>query len=101
MLLFHFVLPFLLLLSREANRDPQTLTLAAVLLVVMRFVDICWLVLPAFSQGRLPHPSAWTSRSRSASAASGSSSTPATWRPGRSCPSNDPGFEEALAHGRE
>ncbi len=53
-LIFHFVVPFLLLLSRKANRDPKTLTFAAVLLVVMRFVDISWLVLPAFSRGALP-----------------------------------------------
>ena len=36
-LLFHFVLPFLLLLSREANRNPRMLAGAAALLVFMRF----------------------------------------------------------------
>ena len=46
-LVFHFVLPFLLLLSRQANRNPSTLFGAAALLVVMRFVDVSWLVLPS------------------------------------------------------
>jgi hypothetical protein len=50
-LLFQFALPFLMLLSRQANRNPRTLGAAATLLVAMRFVDVAWLVLPAFSPG--------------------------------------------------
>jgi hypothetical protein len=99
-LLFHFVVPFLLLLSRKANRDPKTLTLAAVLLVVMRFVDISWLVLPAFSAGKfrfsymdfslpLGLGGIWLAFYARQLAT----------RP--LLPVNDPGFEEALAHGRE
>ena len=99
-LLFHFVVPFLLLLSRKANRDPKTLTLAAVLLVVMRFVDISWLVLPAFSAGKFSFSymdfslplglgGIWLSFYARQLAT----------RP--LLPVNDPGFEEALAHGRE
>jgi hypothetical protein len=99
-LLFHFVLPFLLLLSRRANRDPKTLTLAAGLLVVMRFVDVGWLVLPAFSKGALRVHwmdlavpiglgGVWLSFFARNLAT----------RP--LLPVNDPGFEEALAHGHE
>ncbi len=99
-LLLHFVLPFLLLLSRQANRNPRTLTAAAALLVVMRFVDTSWLVLPAFSKGvfrlnwmDLAAPiglgGLWLALyTRNLHA-----------RP--LLPVNDPGFEEALAHGRD
>src|SRR5262249_41375340 len=47
-LVLQFVVPFALLLSRAANRNPRILFMAAALLVVIRFADICWLVLPAF-----------------------------------------------------
>ncbi len=99
-LLFQFLLPFLLLLSRQANRNPPLLTLAAGLLVLMRFVDVAWLVLPAFSKGvfrihwldlALPVGlgGLWL-----AYFARNLASRPLL-------PVNDPGFEEALAHGRE
>jgi len=48
-LVLQFVVPFALLLSRTANRNPRILFTAAALLVAVRFADICWLVLPAFS----------------------------------------------------
>jgi hypothetical protein len=98
--IFHFAIPFLLLLSRQANRNPRLLTRAALLLLFMRFVDVCWLVLPAFTAGKfrihwldLALPIglggvwlAFFARNLSA-------------RP--LLPEHDPGFEEALAHGRE
>jgi len=99
-LLFHFVLPFLLLLSRQANRNPRLLGETAALLVLMRFLDVAWLVLPAFSAGAfrihwldLTVPiglgGVWVSVYARNLAA----------RP--LLPVHDPGFEEALAHGRE
>ena len=99
-LFLQFVLPFLLLLSRRANRNPRTLAITAALVVVMRFVDLSWMVLPAFSRGRFViHPT-----DLSVPAALG-----ALWlgfyfrnlsaRP--LLPVRDPGFEEALAHGRD
>jgi hypothetical protein len=99
-LFLHFFLPFLLLISREANRNPRILRLAAGLLVVMRFVDVAWLVLPAFSQGvfrihwmDLAVPvglgGLWL-----AYFARNLATRPLL-------PVNDPGFEEAVAHGRE
>ncbi|HEY3202337.1 MAG TPA: hypothetical protein VGL03_01635 [Thermoanaerobaculia bacterium] len=99
-LLFNFVLPFLLLLSRRANRNPRLLSLAAVLLVVMRFVDVAWLVLPAFSKG------AFQVHWMDLAAPIGLGGLWLSFfarnlldRP--LLPVNDPGFEEALAHGRE
>jgi hypothetical protein len=99
-LLFHFVLPFLLLLSRQANRNPRLLTGAALLLIFMRFLDVAWLVLPAFTPGKfdihwldLTLPiglgGLWL-----AFFARNLASRPLL-------PPHDPGFEEALAHGRE
>lgn len=45
---FHFVVPFLLLLSRGTKRDASVLSAVAVGLIVMRLVDLFWLVAPAF-----------------------------------------------------
>jgi hypothetical protein len=54
---FHFVLPFLLLLSRDLKRDVRRLAFVAGLLFLMRFVDLYWLVAPAFVAGKgfAPH----------------------------------------------
>jgi len=45
-LLFHFVLPFLLLLSRDLKRNAPTLAKVAGVLFVFRLVDLYWLVAP-------------------------------------------------------
>ncbi len=46
--LFHFALPFLLLLSRAVKRDPRSLGRVAALVFFMRLVHLDWQVLPAF-----------------------------------------------------
>ena len=46
--LLHFALPFVLLLSRQLKRDPKPLAWIALLLLVMRWVDLFWNVAPAF-----------------------------------------------------
>lgn len=51
---FHFAIPFVLLLSRRTKRDPRRLAAVAVALLAMRFVDVHWLIVPAFR----PHPTA-------------------------------------------
>ncbi len=53
LILFHFTLPFLLLLSHGIKRSVRTLSLVAVGIVFMHLVDQFWLVVPAFSQGGL------------------------------------------------
>jgi len=99
-LLLQFVLPFLLLLSRRANRNPRTLSLAAALVVVMRFVDLSWLVLPAFSRGRFQiHPTDLTVPIALGAVWVGLYLRNLAARP--LLPVHDPGFEEALAHGRD
>jgi hypothetical protein len=54
--LFHFAVPFVFLLSRNFKRDLGKLVFIAGLLLVMRWVDLYWLVSPAFHPGKLsPH----------------------------------------------
>jgi hypothetical protein len=52
LILFHFLLPFLLLLPASANRNPRVLAAVAGLLVFMRLVDVFWLTRPAFEGSR-------------------------------------------------
>jgi hypothetical protein len=47
LMLFHFFLPFFLLLNREAKRQYQSLWKIALLILVMHAVNDSWLVLPA------------------------------------------------------
>ena len=46
LLLFHFALPFALLLSRDLKRDARRLGAVAALMLVMRLVDLFWLIGP-------------------------------------------------------
>ena len=46
---FHFALPFAILLSRDLKRNARHLSGIALLVVLMRFVDLYWLISPAFS----------------------------------------------------
>ncbi len=99
-LFLQFVLPFLLLLSRRANRDPRTLSLAAALVVAMRFVDLSWMILPAFSRGAFSiHPTDVTLPIALGGLWVGLYVRNLAGRP--LLPAHDPGFEEALAHGRD
>jgi hypothetical protein len=46
LVVLQFALPFLLLLSRDLKRDARKLVPVALLVLVMRYVDIYWLVAP-------------------------------------------------------
>jgi len=48
--ILQFAFPFLTLLSRAAKKSPQKLALLAVLILVMRIVDVIWLVEPTFNR---------------------------------------------------
>jgi len=48
LIIFHFALPFFVLMSRGVKRNPQRLALVAGLVLFMRLVDLLWLVAPAF-----------------------------------------------------
>ena len=51
-ILFHFALPFALLLSKERKKDGRRMIWLAVLLMFMRLVDIYWYVVPNFAHAR-------------------------------------------------
>jgi hypothetical protein len=53
-LLGHFALPFLLLLSRDLKKRPHLLAKIAVWILVMRYVDLLWLVEPMFEHQGFP-----------------------------------------------
>ncbi|MGE3241829.1 MAG: hypothetical protein AB7G28_02690 [Pirellulales bacterium] len=48
----HFAVPFSLLLSRSQKRDARGIFRVAILLLVMRYVDLYWLVVPGFQHGQ-------------------------------------------------
>src|SRR6266404_5799289 len=50
LVIFHFAVPFLLLLSRSFKRDPRILVWLATWLLFMRFVDLFWYIEPNFNQ---------------------------------------------------
>ncbi len=54
MLLLHFAVPFLLLLSRDLKRDARRLAAVAGLLLLLRWLDVYWLVAPSIP-GDGPH----------------------------------------------
>ena len=60
LIIFHFAVPFLLLLTRFVKRRAEMLRTVAALLLVMSMVDIFWLITPAFNHdGPLFHPTDW------------------------------------------
>ena len=50
--IFQFALPFLTLLSRAAKKSGERLAMLAVLILIMRVVDVIWLIEPAFNPER-------------------------------------------------
>jgi hypothetical protein len=46
--LLHFAAPFLFLLSRDLKRNPHSLMMVALLVLVMRMIDLLWMLVPAF-----------------------------------------------------
>jgi hypothetical protein len=50
---FQFVMPFVLLLSYRLKRGARSIATVALMLIVIRFVDVFWTITPAFDPGRL------------------------------------------------
>ena len=50
LVILHFVVPFLLLLSRNTKRRMTSLAVGAVWLLMMHAIDIYWLVMPNYGQ---------------------------------------------------
>jgi len=53
-LIFHFFVPFFLLLSRDLKRNPSLITKVAAWMILMRFVDLYWLTRPEFTPNAIP-----------------------------------------------
>jgi hypothetical protein len=49
LVIFHFALPFTLLLSRDLKRNANRLILVALAIVLMRFIDMFFLIAPEFA----------------------------------------------------
>jgi hypothetical protein len=50
-ILLHFAFPFLFLLSRSLKRHAGKLVIVAVLILVMRLIDLFWMIEPNFTKG--------------------------------------------------
>jgi hypothetical protein len=50
LVIFHFFVPFVLLLSRHTKRAVRRLATVAGIIIVLRLVDIFWIVIPMFQQ---------------------------------------------------
>jgi hypothetical protein len=96
-LLLQFVAPFVLLLSRSLKRNPSAVKWVALLILIMRVVDITWTIGPVFREGSSLH---WLDFA--VVFAMGALWLALFWRnlAGRSLvPAHDPYFKEAMAHG--
>jgi hypothetical protein len=53
LLLFHFAFPFLMLLSQKLKKNPKTISTIAIYIILIRLLDIIWLVEPNFGNQHL------------------------------------------------
>jgi hypothetical protein len=53
LMLAYFALPFLILLSRDVKRRPHALAKVALGVIVAGFIELFWMVTPAFNPGKL------------------------------------------------
>ncbi|HKQ99182.1 MAG TPA: hypothetical protein VJT09_00835 [Pyrinomonadaceae bacterium] len=99
LVILHFALPFMLLLSRDLKRNARKLAMIAGLIFLMRIIDIFWLVAPEFNREHFRF--SWMDLIVPF-AFGGLWLAFFIWqlnlRP--LLPFNDPNFEEAIEHGR-
>jgi hypothetical protein len=95
LIVLHFALPFVLLLARRVKRDPALLGAVALGILVMRLVDVFWLVVPAYPAATVH----WLDLVAPL-AVGGVWLATFLWqlRDRPLVPLNDPSVEEALAH---
>ena len=94
----HFALPFVLLLSRDLKKRPACWRRVAIFILVMRCVDLIWLVEPMFEHGTASRFTGWTSRCRSVCCGVWLFLFARHLRSRPLLPLNDPFFKEAFAH---
>ncbi|HEV8607705.1 MAG TPA: hypothetical protein VGQ99_20385 [Tepidisphaeraceae bacterium] len=51
LIVFHFFIPFILLLNRRTKRTPRILAYVGLAIVAMRLVDLFWTIVPHHAQG--------------------------------------------------
>jgi hypothetical protein len=56
LLIFHFFIPFLILLSKNLKRNPRRLAVMAVWLMAVNFLDLYWLIIPTLSPKAVAFP---------------------------------------------
>jgi hypothetical protein len=99
LVILHFALPFVLLLSRDLKRNAKRLATIAGLIFLMRLIDIFWLIEPEFNREHFRF--SWMDLAAPV-AFGGLWFAFFIWqlrlRP--LLPINDPGFDEAVEHGR-
>ncbi len=99
LVVFHFIVPFFLLLSRDLKRSPRALGLMAVWILVVHYVDVYWVMMPALQHdlhGPRPHWSDLTSAIGMGAAALAF----VLWRLGAhaAVPVGDPYLDESLRY---
>ncbi|MEZ4333612.1 MAG: hypothetical protein R3F35_17805 [Myxococcota bacterium] len=94
----HFVVPFLLLLSRDRKRRPVALARVALWLLAMHYVDVYWLVMP--STPRPAFAPSWLDLAAFLAIGGGAVGC-SLWRAGRvrEAARGDPRFERSLRFG--
>jgi len=92
-----FLLPFFLLLSRPLKRDPRRLAAVAVWILIIHYVDIYWIVMPAAGGDQLALH--WTHLTAFLGVG-GVAVASAVWllRGGRPVPVKDPFLEDSLRY---
>jgi hypothetical protein len=63
-IIVHFVIPFFFLLSRHIKRNPKTLVMGAVWILLVHFLDLHWLIMPNFHRGDCQQERRTTGRAR-------------------------------------
>lgn len=58
-ILFHFALPFLMLLSRDLKRNARLLAMVAGLVLLMRLLDLFWIVAPRPDKSQFEFAGLW------------------------------------------
>ena len=59
LVVFHFAVPFFLLLSRAIKREPDMIVKVAIAILVARLIDLFWLIAPEFHQ-KASRSAGWT-----------------------------------------
>lgn len=100
LLIFHFALPFLLLLSRDLKRSPRAMAAIGIMLLIMHYFDVYWLAMPELHpEGMVIH---WLDFA-SLAAVIGFTTAYGCWLFERSAPVplGDPYLAESVRYGRE